>query len=54
MEYNFSDIRDNKKRTQVIQDYIELIRLGDHSPVEAVELRESLVKAALDNHVDSA
>jgi len=47
MEYNFSDIRDNKKRTDVIQEFIELIRLGDHSPAEAVELRETLVKKAL-------
>ena len=48
MKYNFADIRDNKKRTEVIQEFIRLIRLGDHSPAEAVELRESLVKQALD------
>jgi hypothetical protein len=47
MEYNFADIRDNKQRTEVIQEFIRLIRLGDHSPVEAVELRENLVKKAL-------
>ena len=52
-EYNFSDIPDNQKRTEVIQDYIARIRCGHQSPSEQIELRESLVKAALENHVDS-
>jgi hypothetical protein len=50
-QYNFSDIPDNQQRTAVIQDYIARIRCGSHSVQEQIELRKSLVKAALENPV---
>lgn len=52
-EYSFADIPDHQQRTEVIQDYIARVRCGSQSVQEQIELRESLVKAALENHVDS-
>lgn len=47
MEYNFADIPDNKKRTEVIQQFIETMQRGNHSVQEQIDVRIELVKKAL-------
>ena len=47
MDYNFSEITDNKKRGEVIQQFIEILKLGNHSTQETIDLRVELVKKAL-------
>ena len=47
MEYNFADIPDSKKRTEVIQEFVETMKRGNHSVQEQIEVRIELVKKAL-------
>lgn len=47
MEYNFADIPCNKKRTEVIQEFIETMKRGNHSVQEQIDVRIELVKKAL-------
>ncbi len=53
--FDFIDIENNIDRTQVIQDYCRMIKLGNFSLAEQKELRHELVsdyltKHCMDNH----
>ena len=41
--FDFIDIPNNKDRTEVIQKFCDLVRLGSHSANELKELRHELV-----------
>ena len=46
MQYNFSDIDCNKKRTKVILEFSRMVRTGNRSAREIIDLRVLLVKEA--------